>query len=91
MLKYLLIYLAAINLYSFCACGFDKLLAVKKRSRISEKTLLTLSLMGGSAGMYGGMYFFRHKTLHKKFTVGIPLIIFLQILLVFMLFKLDIL
>jgi len=90
MLKYFLIYLAAINLYAFCVCGFDKRLAIKKRSRISEKTLFALSLIGGSLGMYSGMYIFRHKTLHKKFTLGIPFIIIMQIFLLFLIYKLNI-
>ena len=56
----------------------DKVKAKKKKWRIPEATLMGLAAAGGSVGALAGMYTFRHKTLHKKFTVGIPLILILQ-------------
>ena len=81
--KFLFAYLLIINLVSFFVCVSDKRRAVKHKSRVPEKTLLFLSLIGGSVGMYATMKAIRHKTLHKRFMIGIPLIIVLQICLVF--------
>ncbi len=71
---------ALLNLWTFFAFGVDKRKAKKGRWRISEKTLLLLAVLGGSAGAWLGMKVWRHKTLHKKFRYGIPLIFFLQLL-----------
>ena len=58
----------------------DKLKAKKKKWRIKEATLMGCAAIGGSIGVLAGMYTFRHKTLHKKFTVGVPLILAFQII-----------
>ena len=55
--------------------------AKKQKYRISENTLLFVALIGGSLGSYLGMYCFHHKTKHMKFYIGIPLILFIQILI----------
>jgi len=52
----------------------------KKARRIPERTLFLIAILYGSLGIYAGMYKFRHKTLHKSFTIGIPLIIILQVI-----------
>ncbi|WP_413927014.1 DUF1294 domain-containing protein [Clostridioides sp. ZZV15-6383] len=52
--------------------------------RIKEATLISIAVVGGSIGSIIGMYSFRHKTKHIKFTFGIPFIIFLQLLLVYL-------
>ena len=57
----------------------DKVKAKKKRWRIPEATLMLTALLGGSPGALAGMYTFRHKTKHLKFTMGIPIILALQI------------
>ena len=57
----------------------DKLKAKKKKWRIPEATLMTVAAVGGSIGSLAGMYTFRHKTRHPKFTIGIPVILALQI------------
>ena len=59
----------------------DKYMAKKNLWRVSELTLLTIALLGGSIGSLLGMYMVRHKTKHPKFTVGIPVILLGQILL----------
>jgi uncharacterized membrane protein YsdA (DUF1294 family) len=78
--KIFLIYIAAISLISAIACIYDKLISKKNRVelRIPEKTLLILSLIGGSVAMYLTMQMTRHKTKHAKFMIGIPIIILLQ-------------
>lgn len=57
----------------------DKRYAKEDKRRVSERTLLLISIIGGSIGMYIGMYKFKHKTLHKKFTIGVPLIMLIQL------------
>lgn len=64
----------------------DKQRAKKKLWRIPESTLLTAAALGGSIGCILGMYAFRHKTKHLKFTLGLPAILLLQILLIVLLF-----
>lgn len=61
--------------------GIDKWKAHRKQWRISEKMLLFLAVIGGSAGALAGMYSFHHKTLHKKFTIGVPLILVIQVMI----------
>lgn len=73
-------YLLLINIISFIIIYIDKQKAIKHKWRIKESTLFLVSIMGGSIGTLIGMYTFRHKTKHLKFTIGIPLILILQIL-----------
>ncbi len=74
-------YLAWINLISICVTLWDKWAARRHLRRIPESVLLLLGLLGGSFGMYLAMKAIRHKTLHKKFMIGLPLLMALQILL----------
>lgn len=76
---YILYYLAAINVITFVVYGIDKLKAKKGKWRIPEATLLLLAIVGGSIGAWCGMKVWHHKTMHKKFKYGIPLIIAVQI------------
>lgn len=78
-MKILLIYLAFINFLGFIIMHIDKSKAIHKEWRVSEKTLIGISLIGGSIGMLLGMNVFRHKTKHIKFTFGVPAILILQI------------
>ena len=80
-MKYLLLYLLIINALGFVLMLVDKVKAKKKKWRIPERTLMTVAALGGSIGSLTGMYTFRHKTQHPKFTIGIPVILALQILL----------
>ena len=82
LLKYVLYYLAAINLVTFLVYGIDKLRAKRGAWRVSEKTLFVLPLLGGSVGAIAGMRVFHHKTKHWYFKYGLPLILILQIALV---------
>lgn len=72
-------YLLLINAVAFWLMLLDKRKAQKKQWRIRESTLLWLAVLGGSVGIWAGMYLFRHKTKHKRFTVGIPLILAAQL------------
>ena len=78
-MKYFLIYLLIVNAIAYLLMLIDKQKAKKKKWRIPEATLMGFAAIGGSIGALMGMYTFRHKTLHKKFTLGIPAILFLQI------------
>ena len=74
-------YLLAVNITSFLLYGIDKYKAKKGRWRISEATLLLMAVIGGSIGAWVGMRLWHHKTMHKKFKYGIPIIIILQVAL----------
>lgn len=72
--------LVVINLLTFLVYGIDKWRAIHGRWRISEATLLSLAILGGSIGALLGMQIWRHKTHHKKFKYGVPLILIIQII-----------
>ena len=74
-------YLLAVNIVTFLLYGIDKYKAKKGKWRISEATLLTMAAIGGSIGAWAGMRLWHHKTMHKKFKYGIPVIIILQVAL----------
>ena len=76
-----LLYLIIINAAGFLLMLADKLKAKRGAWRIPEKTLLGVAAAGGSIGSLVGMYTFRHKTKHIKFTLGIPLILIAQLAL----------
>lgn len=76
------LYLIIINAAGFLLMLADKLKAKRGAWRIPEATLLGAAVLGGSVGALAGMYLFRHKTRHIKFTLGIPLILVAQIVLV---------
>ena len=79
-MKYLQPYLLIVNAVALVLMLVDKHKAKKKQWRIPEATLLTFAALGGSIGILMGMYIFRHKTMHNKFTMGVPTIVLLQAL-----------
>ena len=81
MMNIILGYLLAVNITSFLLYGIDKYKAKKGRWRISEATLLLMAVIGGSIGAWGGMRIWHHKTMHKMFNYGIPVIIIFQVAL----------
>ena len=87
LITYLIIYLIVINLISFFAMYIDKRKAKYGRWRIPEQTLFILALIGGSIGSIAGMYTFRHKTKKLRFSIGFPVILILQIILIFSLWN----
>ena len=80
-------YLIGINIVAFVVYGLDKLLAKLRSWRVPELWLLSLAAAGGSVGAYLAMQLFRHKTLHWKFRLGVPLLFVLQAALVLYLRK----
>ena len=74
-MKLLLYYLLIINAAGLLLMLVDKWKAKKNRWRVRESTLLIIAALGGSIGSLAGMYLFRHKTQHLKFTLGVPLIL----------------
>ncbi len=88
-MKYILIliavvYLAVINTAAFRAMGKDKHAAQTGAPRTPEKTLFRLAQAGGGIGILIGMRHFRHKTKQESFTIGIPVLLLMQLLLVFL-------
>lgn len=77
-----LLYLIIVNAAAFLLMLADKLKAKRGAWRIPEATLMGIAAIGGSVGALAGMYLFRHKTKHIKFTLGIPVILIGQIALV---------
>ena len=76
-----LIYLLAVNAVTFIVYGIDKYKAKHAKWRISEATMLLLAVVGGSIGAWCGMKVWHHKTMHKKFKYGVPMIFLLQLAL----------
>ena len=72
-------YLVIMNIIGLAVMGIDKSKAKRHAWRIPEKVLFLVSILGGSAGTWAGMYLFRHKTKHWYFVIGMPVIFFLHI------------
>ena len=79
MMKVFLIYLLIINVITFFTYGIDKWKAKRSKWRIPESTLLMMAVMGGSIGAWLGMKVWHHKTMHKKFKYGVPVILLVQV------------
>ncbi len=75
-------YLVVLNLAGYIAMGVDKGRAKRNAYRLSEQLLIGIAMVGGSLGVYWGMKQFHHKTKKPKFAVGVPVIVLMQILLV---------
>ena len=88
LLHIVFIYLVSINVITFFMYGIDKWKAKKSRWRIREAALLGLAVLGGSMGAWLGMKVWHHKTQHKKFRYGVPVIIIIQLsIIVYLLYK----
>lgn len=81
-LRNVIIYLIVINLIGFYMMWSDKRRAKWGKWRIPENTLFIVTALGGGIGTIAGMYTFRHKTKKLKFTIGLPTILVLEIILV---------
>ena len=81
MIVYILI---ALNIVTFFVYGIDKWKAKQGSWRISETILLMLAVIGGSIGALLGMQVWHHKTMHKKFKYGLPLIVLAQVALIYL-------
>ncbi len=79
----LIAYAIFVSLLSIFITAYDKIVSHRKhKRRVSENTLLFLAILGGSVAEYLTMLFIRHKTKHKKFMIGLPLIVAGQIILI---------
>ena len=87
LLHIVFIYLVSINVITFFMYGIDKWKAKKSRWRIREAALLGLAVLGGSIGALLGMQVWHHKTMHKKFKYGVPVILIAQIALLIWIFS----
>lgn len=81
-LKYIIIYIIAINIVGIIAMFIDKEKAKRGAWRISEKALFIITLLGGGIGTIAGMYIFRHKTKKLNFVVGFPVILITEITMI---------
>ncbi len=81
--KWIIIYLTVINFVSFAIFALDKFKALERRTRIRIVTLLSLCFFGGTIGGLLAMYLFRHKTKQDFFTVGLPLMLIMQVIVLF--------
>ena len=79
----ILLYLTIINAAGFLLMLIDKQKARRGAWRIPEATLIGAAALGGSIGVLAGMYLVRHKTRHLKFTLGVPFILIVQLVMVF--------
>lgn len=77
----LLGYYVLVNAAAFFAFGEDKRRAIQRKWRIRESTLMALAAAGGALGAFAGMRIFHHKTRHRKFSLGIPALLTVQIAL----------
>lgn len=78
----IMMYMVAISLFGLFQMGYDKKQAKKGFWRVPEKTLFLTAAAGGAMGVFMGMKLFRHKTKHKSFTLGIPMLLMLNLLVV---------
>jgi uncharacterized membrane protein YsdA (DUF1294 family) len=74
-------YVAVMSIALMGMMGVDKRRARLGRRRISERRLLLWALLGGAAGGWIGMRLFRHKTKHRMFAVGLPVMTVLHAVL----------
>lgn len=86
MVNTAVIYFLIVNVSAFVMYGLDKAKAKRGKWRISEKALFLIALAGGSIGAILGMHLFRHKTKHWYFRIGLPVILILQLVLVWFAF-----
>lgn len=82
MIEILLGIAVIMSIIAFIMMGVDKSLARHNKRRISEKALMLSALFMGGAGAYIGMHTFRHKTKHLKFTLGVPLLIVVNVAII---------
>ena len=87
VLLIIIVYVVMMNLVSFALMGIDKYNAKKKAWRIPEATLFLFAIFGGSIGSILGMFLFHHKTRHWYFLFGLPLILILQLVCIYLLWQ----
>ena len=85
-MKSFLLYIFIVSFVAVVLTVIDKNNARKQVWRISEHTLFITAIFGGSLAMLITMRTIRHKTKHKRFMIGLPLIIICQIILSYIIF-----
>lgn len=85
MRTFVFYWLIAVNLIGVIVTIHDKLAAMRNAWRVPERTLFLLCILGGCPGVYLTMRMIHHKTLHKRFMIGIPLIFAAQLVICFIL------
>ena len=88
-MKYLFLYLLLVNAIAFTIMLWDKKKAMERQRRIPERVLFGTAIIGGSVGTYLVMEIFRHKTNHKKISIGVPIMVVIHLLIAFALAFLD--
>ena len=81
------VYYLIMNVTAFVLYGVDKKRAIKRRWRIPESVLLGIAFLGGAPGAFLAMRVYRHKTLHAIFSIGVPLMIVLHVILGILLYR----
>ncbi|MCL1944564.1 MAG: DUF1294 domain-containing protein [Firmicutes bacterium] len=76
-----IIYFIIASIVAYAVMAHDKQAAKRHDWRIKESTLIIIAALGGSIGMLWAMHHLRHKTKHAKFTIGVPMILFIQAVL----------
>ena len=79
-----MLYFMIINLVGFVMMCVDKQLAIHRKNRVPEKVLFLIAIIGGSFGSILGMYAFRHKTKHVSFVIGMPVILIIQLVILYL-------
>ena len=87
MTQTIVYYLIALNIVTFFVYGIDKWKTKRAKWRIREAALLGVAVLGGSIGALMGMKVWHHKTMHKKFKYGLPLILLAQIAIIYFINK----
>lgn len=87
VIKLILVYFSVINLVGFAVMGIDKWKAQKRLFRIPEAVLFLFALFGGCIGSILGMFLFHHKTRHWYFRYGLPLLLFLQLIILYLIWR----
>lgn len=78
-LDYGLIWLAVASLFGFFAMAFDKAMAIRRKARVPERTLLAIAALGGSPGVAVAMFGLRHKTRKREFFLRFWAIVAVQV------------
>ncbi|SDQ44542.1 Uncharacterized membrane protein YsdA, DUF1294 family [Virgibacillus subterraneus] len=81
-LNLIILFLIGVNAMAFILMGIDKQKAIRHKYRIPERTFWGLAILGGAVGAFLGMKRYRHKTKHRLFTLGMPSLIVIHIILI---------
>ena len=86
-MKILIIYLIVINIVAVIVTIHDKRAAKRGSWRVKERTLMLIAALGGAPMMYLTMLLIRHKTRKPLFMIGIPLVLFLELAVLYVVLR----